>query len=94
MENTKVKKIEKKYTPFSYRKSSLEAFDNLFGKFSDSILVLSYSSNAYPDLEILIQMMKRHKQRVCAYQKPHRYHFGNHSNVNRSLANEYLIVGI
>lgn len=94
MEDTKVKKIHKKYTPFSYRKSSLEAFDQLFNKFSESIIVLSYSSNAFPDLDTLIDMMKKYKKRVSAYQKPYRYHFGNHSNVNRSQVNEYLIVGV
>ena len=49
MENTKVKKIQKKFTPFSYRRTSIEAFDKLFAKFSESTLVLSYSSNAFPD---------------------------------------------
>jgi DNA adenine methylase/adenine-specific DNA-methyltransferase len=94
MQNTKVKKIKKKFTPFSYRRTSLSAFDTLFLKFSESTLVLSYSSNAFPDLDTLVLIMKRYKKTVKVYEKPHRYHFGNHANVNRSLVKEYLIVGL
>lgn len=93
MENTKVKKIKKKYTPFSYRKTAIEAFDKMFDKFSDSTLVLSYSSNAFPDLDTLVSIMKNHKQTVDIRVKPHKYHFGTHSNVSRSKVNEYLIIG-
>ena len=93
MTNTKVKKIQKKYTPFSYRKTSVSAFNMLFNKFSNSILVLSYSSNAYPDLDALVSIMKKVKKDVTVHEKPHRYHFGNHANVQRSLVKEYLIIG-
>lgn len=93
MENTKVKKIKKKFTPFSYRRTVIDAFDQMFDKFSESTLVLSYSSNAYPDLETLISIMKNHKSSVDIRTKPHQYHFGNHSTVTRSKVNEYLIIG-
>lgn len=49
MEETRVKKIAKPYTPFSYRKSAVDAFDRLFRMYRNSIIVLSYSSNGYPD---------------------------------------------
>ncbi|MEB2776503.1 DNA adenine methylase [Algoriphagus sp. D3-2-R+10] len=93
MENTKVKKIKKKYTAFSYRKTAIKAFEDMFDKFSDSTLVLSYSSNAYPDLETLISIMKNQKTDVEVKVKPHKYHFGNHSSVSRSDVNEYLVIG-
>lgn len=93
MIETKVKKIKKKYTPFSYRKTALVAFDQLFKKFSGSIIVLSYSSNAFPDLLTLTSLMKKYKSDINVFEKPHRYHFGNHANVKRALVNEYLIVG-
>jgi len=93
MENTKVKKIKKKFTAFSYRKTAIQAFEELFDKFSDSTLVLSYSSNAYPDLETLVSIMKNHKMDVNVKIKPHKYHFGNHSSVSRSNVNEYLVIG-
>jgi DNA adenine methylase/adenine-specific DNA-methyltransferase len=93
MENTKVKKIEKKYTPFSYRKSAIEAFDKMFENFQSSILVLSYSSNGYPDLETLVNLMSKYKATVNVHSRPHKYHFGTHANVNRSNVEEYLIIG-
>ena len=93
MENTKVKKIRKKFTPFSYRRTAINAFDQMFEKFSESTLVLSYSSNAYPDLDTLVTIMKNHKNEVEVRIKPHQYHFGNHSTASRSKVNEYLIVG-
>jgi adenine-specific DNA-methyltransferase len=93
MENTRVKKIEKPYTPFSYRKTATEAFDRLFQIYRESIIVLSYSSNGFPDREILERLLRRYKNTVIAYEKPHRYHFGTHGGVERASVHEYLIVG-
>ncbi|MES2180185.1 MAG: DNA adenine methylase [Gemmatimonadota bacterium] len=93
MEDTKVKKIEKPYTPFSYRKTAIEAFDRLFHLYRDSTIVLSYSSNGFPDREELETLLRRYKGNVTAYEKPHRYHFGTHAGVERSEVREYLIVG-
>lgn len=93
MESSRVKKIEKSFTPFSYRKTAIDAFDRLFCQFSESILVLSYSSNGYPDLEILISLMKKYKKSVQVFTKNHRYHFGTHVNAERNQVQEYLIVG-
>ncbi|WP_407052121.1 DNA adenine methylase [Methyloraptor flagellatus] len=91
---TKVKKISKKYTPFSYRHSSVEAFDKMFARFEKSKIVLSYSSNGFPDLEMLEKLMKAHKKSVRVFEKPHRYHFGTHGSVERAAVTEYLIVGV
>lgn len=93
LETSRVKKIKKPYTPFSYRKDSLKAFDRLFSHFQKSALALSYSSNGYPDLDVLVQLMKRYKRSVHAFEKEHRYHFGTHSAVSRSVVREYLILG-
>jgi adenine-specific DNA-methyltransferase len=94
LENSRVKKIKKPYTPFSYRKDSVSAFDRLFSRFRKSILALSYSSNGYPDLEELVRLMRRHKASVTVFEKEHRYHFGTHAAVNRSVVQEYLILGV
>jgi adenine-specific DNA-methyltransferase len=94
LEETRVKKIKKPYTPFSYRRDSLDAFDRLFSHFRKSILVLSYSSNGYPDLDVLVKLMRQYKPSVTVFEKEHRYHFGTHSAVHRSLVNEYLILGV
>lgn len=93
MMDTKVRKIVKPFTPFSYRRTALDAFDRLFRHFADSIQVLSYSSNAYPDLETLCSMMRRYKKSVEVLEKTHRYHFGTHSAAKRNVVKEYLIIG-
>lgn len=93
LQDSKVKKIKKPYTPFGSRSHAVEAFDRLFHHFGDSTLVLSYSSNAFPDLETLMSLMKKVKPRVNVLKKPHRYHFGTHSAVKRNQVDEYLIIG-
>lgn len=93
MYNTKVKKIKKKYTPFSYRRTALEAFDRLFAKFAGSTIMLSYSSNGYPDVDTLSSLLKKYKRSVNVRGREHRYHFGTHGSVRRAKVDEYLIVG-
>jgi DNA adenine methylase/adenine-specific DNA-methyltransferase len=94
MPDTKVKKIEKPFTPFSYRKNAVDAFDNMFRKFADSTLVLSYSSNGYPDLAVLHRLMRKYKRTVEVFEREHRYHFGTHKAVKRAQVKEYLIIGV
>jgi adenine-specific DNA-methyltransferase len=94
MQNSKVKKIPKRHTPFSYRKSAVETFDTMFRKFADSTLVLSYSSNGFPDLDQLVKLMKKYKPMVEVFEKDYRYHFGTHAGVNRAEVQEYLVLGL
>lgn len=93
--NTKVRKIAKRYTPFSYRRTALDAFDRMFKRFHASTLVLSYSSNGYPDLDTLVDLISRYKLEVTVHERTHRYHFGTHASVttDRTSVREYLIVG-
>ncbi len=93
MASSRVKKLEKRYTPFSYRRTAVEAFDQLFRRFADSTLVLSYSSNGYPDLAELRRLMGRYKRHVEVAECSHRYHFGTHAAVKRASVQEYLIIG-
>ncbi len=95
METSKVRKIKKQFTPFSYRRTAREAFDRLFRKYADSIIVLSYSSNGYPDKEELIGIMKQYKRSITVEENSHRYHFGTHKGVrpNRAVVKEYVIIG-
>lgn len=93
MEKTKTKKVAKPFSAFGSRKNATDAFDRMFSRYRDSIIVLSYSSNGYPDLSELTSLMKRYKGQITVHQKAHRYHFGTHSAVSRSEVQEYLIVG-
>lgn len=92
---TRVRKIKKPYTPFSYRRDALAAFDALFKHFQSSTLVLSYSSNGYPDLPILLALLRRYKRDVTVFEREHRYHFGTHRAVSedRAAVREFLVVG-
>ena len=65
----------------------------MFSLFSKSTIVLSYSSNGYPDLDVLLALMEKHKRDVQVFKKEHRYHFGTHKAVDRNDVEEYLIVG-
>ncbi len=89
---SRVKKLRKRYTPFSYRREAESAFEALFARFSSSTIVLSYSSNAYPDLDRLVRLLGRHKSDVTVSEQPHRYHFGTHGAVRRAVTTEYLLV--
>lgn len=95
LEDTKVRKIPKRFTPFSYRRTAADAFDRMFKRFHESTLVLSYSSNGYPDLDELVDLMGRYKNEVQVHERSHRYHFGTHRAVSadRSSVSEYLIIG-
>ncbi|MCB9866283.1 MAG: DNA adenine methylase [Phycisphaerales bacterium] len=93
MQETRVKKIPKHFTPFSYRRTAVAAFENLFAMFSASTIVLSYSSNGFPDLDCLVSQLRAHKRRVTVHKRPHRYHFGTHRAAVRNNVTEYLIVG-
>ena len=93
MKDTKVRKIEKPYTPFSYRREATDAFSRLFQRFSRSTIALSYSSNGFPDLDVLVKLMQAHKGQVDVFERPHRYHFGTHGSVRRTQVSEYLIIG-
>ena len=93
MMNTKVRKITKPFTPFAYRNTALDAFDRLFRHFADSTLVLSYSSNAFPDLKTLRSLMGRYKKSVEVLEQEHRYYFGTHTAAKRNIVQEYLVIG-
>ncbi|WP_372423977.1 DNA adenine methylase [Salinarimonas chemoclinalis] len=93
MQDTKVKKIEKRFTPFSYRRTAVDAFERLFARFAKSTIVLSYSSNGYPDLAILEGLLRRRKRRIDLFERQHRYNFGTHASVERARVTEYILVG-
>lgn len=92
MENTKTKKIPKRYTPFAYKTQVRDALRELFHRFRKSIIVLSYSSNSVPDADELMAMLKAEKQDVEVYAVPHTYSFGTHENAERRRALEYIFI--
>lgn len=93
MWETRSRKIRKRHTPFAYKRTAGQALDKLFDHFRRSALVVSYGSNAAIGVEDLEQMLRRHKRSVQRIEISHRYGFGTHSNAERRLATEYLLVG-
>lgn len=53
-QHTQTKKFKSYPTPFATRKGASDAFDHLFKKFADSILIVSYSSNSLPDRKSVV----------------------------------------
>ena len=66
---------------------------SLFQIYKDSTIVLSYSSNGFPDRDVLESLLRRYKAAVTVHEKSHRYHFGTHDRVECAEVQEYLIVG-
>jgi DNA adenine methylase len=97
-ENTKTKKFDSSYypTPFSRRESVANALSELFERFANSIIVVSYSSNSFPDRNELKQMLGKVKDEVIVEMVPHRYSFANQRQTVgriRSKVDEYLFIG-
>lgn len=92
MEHTKTKKLEKRYTPFSYKSTIRDALSRTFRHFSDSTIVLSYSSNSVPGRDEVIGLLRQEKGSVEVHTIPHRYSFGTHAAAQRREAHEYIFV--
>ena len=93
--HTKTKKFKSYPTPFSSQTCSKEAFDKLFKKHKNCILMISYSSNSLPTKGEILELLSKYKENVDVVQIDHRYSFGNQCNKkddNRNKVEEYLFV--
>ena len=94
-EHTQTKKFKSYPTPFSTRKGAADAFDKLFKKFANSILVVSYSSNSQPTQDEMVAIMAKYKEHVEVIPIDYKYSFGNQGDAktHRNTVQEYLFVG-
>ncbi len=95
-EHTVTKKFKSYPTPFSSRKGAAEAFDALFKRFRNNILLVSYSSNSQPTMDEMTSIMSRYKRHVDVVPVDYRYSFGNQGHKvgdNNNKVQEYLFVG-
>ena len=93
MQNTKTHKLPKRATLFGSKQTIASALASTFEKFKDSTLVMSYGSNAVPDLDTLVSMLRHQKgARPEVIKLAHRYHFGTHRTAARREATEYVLV--
>lgn len=92
MEHTKTKKLRKRYTPFSYKRTVADALARTFEQFKDSTIVLSYSTNAVPNAKEILGLLSRVKHHVDVMHVPHRYSFGTHDRATRRSVNELVFL--
>ena len=94
-EHTQTKKFKSYPTPFSTRKGAADAFDRLFKKFANSVLIVSYSSNSLPTQDEMVEIMAKYKKHVEVVPVDYKYSFGNQSDAktHRNSVQEYLFVG-
>ena len=93
MEETRTKKLEKRYTPFAYKRTIVEALRQTFKQFKDSTIVLSYSSNAVPDAKTIEGLLREVKNEVEVRPIDYKYSFGTHAAAQRRAVSEYLFIG-
>lgn len=91
--DTKTKKFKSYPTPFSSRDGAVTAFQSLFSKYADSILIVSYSSNSQPAKEEMIDLISQVKTSVKVIPVDYTYSFGTRKTVKRNNVQEYLFVG-
>lgn len=94
--DTRTKKFKSYPTPFATRDGAYRAFDRLFHRHRNAVLLVSYSSNSLPTAEEIVDMMSRYKRHVEVVPIAYRYSFGNQRDKvldNRNQVFEYLFVG-
>ncbi len=89
---TKTRKIKKRFTPFSYKRTIRGALESLFDQFSESSIVLSYGSNSVPEIEEIHQMLISRGREVEVRTATHQYSFGTHRSAKRRSATEYIVL--
>lgn len=95
-EHTLTKKFKSYPTPFASRVGASDAFDRLFRRHRDSVLLVSYSSNSLPQLDEMVELLGKHKRCVEVIPVDHRYSFGNQRSrvgSNNNAVSEYFFVG-
>lgn len=94
MEGTKTKKLSKRFTPFAYKRTIEAALLRTFEHFADSgAIVLSYSSNALPAADCIVDLLGKVKSTVEVLTIDHNYSFGTHPAATRRAVSEYLFIG-
>lgn len=95
-QHTLTKKFKSYPTPFSSRQGAAAAFDILFRRHRNSILLVSYSSNSLPTLDEMVSLLSKHKNRVEVLPINYKYSVGNQAHKvgsNNNTVQEYLFIG-
>ena len=92
-EHTKTKKFRNYPTPFSTKDGTIQAFDDIFRRYADAILIVSYSSNSIPNMSDMVGLLKKYKKNVEVIPIDYKYSFGTRQTVNRNDVQEYIFIG-
>jgi len=94
-ENTVTHKFKSYPTPFSKYDGAKQAFEEIFSRYRESLLIVSYSSNSLPTRVEMVELMRKYKQYVNVVPIDYRYSFGNRGDgkTQRDRVQEYLFVG-
>jgi len=95
--STKTKKFERPFSKFNHKDLIIEAFDEMFEQYSSSILMLSYSSNSFPDSSTIKSIMKNHGKSVELVEVDYTYSVGTHAhkiNNETNKVKEYIFLGV
>lgn len=95
-EETKTKKFKSFKSQFATKDKAYSAFEELFSKYKDSIIAVSYSSNSLPTKEEMTQILKKYKDKVVVYEIKLTYSFGNQNHKignGNNRVKEYLFIG-
>lgn len=93
---TKTKKFKNYPTPFSTRIGAYDAFDKLFKKHRNSIIVVSYSSSSFPTKDEMTSLLSKYKKDVEVISIDYRYCIGNQGHKvddNNNQVQEYIFIG-
>jgi DNA adenine methylase len=95
-EHTKTKKFKSYSSPFRKRETTVKAFEKLISKYSDSILLISYSSNSLPNKSDIYKMLEDNFSNVKVEGIDYKYSFGNQGHKvgnNNNEVSEYIFLG-
>jgi DNA adenine methylase len=85
---TKTRKIRNYPTPFRTEAGTASAFEALADFYRGRPLLISYSSNARPQAEDTITLLRRHRKNVDLVEVDHRYSFGNQGHLISGAKNQ------
>ncbi len=75
--NSKHKKLKSLANTFDNKNKIIEAFDNLFHKFKDNIIVISYRKDGLPSYDILYNLLSNYKKNISVFEIDYKYVLSN-----------------
>jgi adenine-specific DNA-methyltransferase len=80
-----------KETEWTDPEKNVPAFGNLFDKFADSIIAISYKKFGCPSIDTLVRMLERRRKKVSVHSRHYKYAL-NQQNGSAKLNRECLII--